>query len=93
MRSILAPPGGMPLDFDSVVTSERPGLARYFQHAVHDVGLAEDLTQEAFLRAARNVPSLRLILAGDGSLRPYLIDRIQESGLADRIWLPAWPLG
>lgn len=68
MRSILAPPGGMPLDFDSVVTTERPGLARYFQHAVHDVGLAEDLTQEAFLRAAQGWAAFR----GDCSPRTWL---------------------
>ncbi len=49
-----------------------------------------DTVLEAFLRAAPSTPSLRLILAGDGPLRPYLIDRIQETGLADRIWLPGY---
>lgn len=47
-----------------------------------------DAVVEGFLRAARREPSLRLILAGDGSLRPRLIDRIDASGLADRFWLP-----
>ena len=49
-----------------------------------------DTVLEAFLRAARTVPELRLILGGDGSLRPQLIDRIEQSGLADRIWLPGY---
>jgi glycosyltransferase involved in cell wall biosynthesis len=49
-----------------------------------------DTVLEAFLRASRYTPNLRLILAGDGPLRPYLIDRIQETGLADRIWLPGY---
>ncbi|MBM2842585.1 MAG: putative glycosyltransferase, partial [Anaerolineales bacterium] len=49
-----------------------------------------DVVVEGFLRAARREPSLRLILAGDGSLRPRLIDRIEASGLADRLWLPGY---
>jgi glycosyltransferase involved in cell wall biosynthesis len=43
---------------------------------------------EAFLRSARDIPALRLILAGTGSLRTFMIDRIEASGLADRFWLP-----
>jgi glycosyltransferase involved in cell wall biosynthesis len=43
---------------------------------------------EAFLRAAGDTPTLRLILGGDGSLQPQLIDRIERSSLADRFWLP-----
>jgi glycosyltransferase involved in cell wall biosynthesis len=46
-----------------------------------------DTVVEAFLRAAGRESSLRLILAGDGSLRPSLIAAIESSGLADRIWL------
>jgi glycosyltransferase involved in cell wall biosynthesis len=46
-----------------------------------------DTVVDAFLRAAGREPSLRLILAGDGSLRPRLIATIESSGLADRIWL------
>ncbi len=49
-----------------------------------------DTVVEAFLRAARRESRLRLILAGDGSLRPQLIDRIEASGLADRLWLPGY---
>ena len=49
-----------------------------------------DTVVEAFLRAARREPRLRLILAGDGSLRAPLIDRIEASGLADRLWLPGY---
>ena len=47
-----------------------------------------DTVVEAFLRASRREPRLRLILAGDGSLRARLIDRIEASGFADRLWLP-----
>jgi len=53
-------------------------------------GYGVDTVVEAFLRAARREPRLRLILAGDGSLRPRLIDRIEASGLADRVWLPGY---
>jgi glycosyltransferase involved in cell wall biosynthesis len=49
-----------------------------------------DTVVEAFLQAAGREPRLRLILAGDGSLRPQLIDRIEASGLADRLWLPGF---
>jgi glycosyltransferase involved in cell wall biosynthesis len=53
-------------------------------------GYGAETVLEAFLRAARRTPALRLILAGDGSLRPQLIDRIEASGLAERIWLPGY---
>ncbi|HMK07558.1 MAG TPA: glycosyltransferase family 4 protein [Anaerolineales bacterium] len=49
-----------------------------------------DTVVEAFLRAARRDADLRLILAGDGSLRPGLIERIESSGLADRFWIPGY---
>ena len=49
-----------------------------------------DTVVEAFLRAARRDPRLRLILAGEGSLRTPLIGRIEASGLADRFWLPGY---
>jgi glycosyltransferase involved in cell wall biosynthesis len=49
-----------------------------------------DTVVEGFLQAARRTPKLRLILAGDGSLRAPLIDRIEASGLADRVWLPGY---
>ena len=49
-----------------------------------------DTVVEAFLRAARREPRLRLILAGEGSLRPHLVDRIEASGFADRVWLPGY---
>lgn len=49
-----------------------------------------DTVLEAFLTAARDNPSLRLILAGDGPLRPWVIERVEASGLADRIWMPGY---
>jgi glycosyltransferase involved in cell wall biosynthesis len=51
-------------------------------------GYGVETVVEAFLRAARDVPALRLILGSTGSLRTFLIDRIKESNLADRFWLP-----
>ncbi len=59
MNSIAIPHKGTPLDFDSLVSAERPGLVRYFHHALHDAGMAEDLTQETFLRAARGWGAFR----------------------------------
>ena len=55
-----------------------------------EAGYGVETVLEAFLRAARHAPDLRLILAGDGSLRPPLIDRMEASGLAERIWLPGY---
>lgn len=49
-----------------------------------------DTVLEAFLRAARSDPALHLILAGNGSLRPHLITRLENSGLAGRVWLPGY---
>lgn len=53
-------------------------------------GYGVDTVVEAFLRAARVEPDLRLVLAGDGSLRPQLIDRIEASGQADRVRFPGY---
>ncbi len=44
----------------------------------------------AFRLAARHHPSLRLILAGGGSLRPRILRRVMDWGLADRVWLPGY---
>jgi RNA polymerase sigma-70 factor, ECF subfamily len=59
MNSIAIHHKGTPLDFDSLVTAERPGLVRYFHHALHDAGMAEDLTQETCLRAAHGWGAFR----------------------------------
>lgn len=59
MNSIAIARGGTPLDFDSLVAAERPGLVRYFHQALRDAALAEDLTQETFLRAARGWGAFR----------------------------------
>jgi glycosyltransferase involved in cell wall biosynthesis len=53
-------------------------------------GYGVDTVLQAFLRAARHEPSLRLILGGDGSLRPQLVARVEGSGMADRVWLPGY---
>jgi glycosyltransferase involved in cell wall biosynthesis len=43
-----------------------------------------------FLAAAPKAPNLRLILAGDGSLRSRVLAQIEGSEYADRIWLPGY---
>lgn len=44
----------------------------------------------AFLAAAPAAPDLRLILAGDGSLRSQVLALIEASDFKDRIWLPGY---
>lgn len=78
MNSIAIPHKGTPLDFDSLVTTERPGLVRYFHHAMRDAGWAEDLTQETLLRAARGWEAFR----GECSPRTWL-HRIAVNVLRD----------
>lgn len=45
-----------------------------------------DVTVEAFIRAAGENSSLRLLLLGDGSMREQLENRLEEAGLAERSW-------
>jgi len=45
---------------------------------------AVDVTVEAFIQAAADIPAIRLLLLGDGSQREKLETRLQEAGLADR---------
>jgi len=59
MRSVPTPLEGIPREFDSVVSVERPALARYFHHAMRDAGLADDLSQETFIRAAQGWGAFR----------------------------------
>ena len=49
-----------------------------------------DTVLEGFTLAARRDPSLRLILAGDGSLRSWVLAEVEASGLGERIWLPGY---
>jgi glycosyltransferase involved in cell wall biosynthesis len=51
-------------------------------------GYGLETVLEGFARAAARRQDLRLILAGDGSLRPWVLDFIERSGLESRIWLP-----
>ena len=78
MSSSATPRHGMFSDFDFLVIAERPGLVRYFHHAVRDAALAEDLTQETFLRAANGWRAFR----GDSSPRTWL-RRIAANVLRD----------
>ncbi len=45
---------------------------------------------DAFARIAPAHPDLRLVLAGDGPLRPALADRARRLGLGARVDLPGW---
>ena len=47
-----------------------------------------DLLVEGFLRAAKAEPRLRLLLLGNGSLRPQIYKRIQEYNMSDRVYMP-----
>lgn len=45
---------------------------------------------DAFARLARSHPEARLILAGDGDLRPLIEQRIAALGLADMVRITGW---
>ena len=45
---------------------------------------------EAFARVAADLPAARLVLAGDGELRPRIEARIAALGLADRVRITGW---
>lgn len=47
-----------------------------------------DLLVEGFLRAAKAEPKLCLLLLGNGSLRPQLLNRIQDHDMIDRVYMP-----
>jgi glycosyltransferase involved in cell wall biosynthesis len=47
-----------------------------------------DVLVEGFLRAAKAEPSLRLLLLGNGSLRADISERIRESDMIDRVYMP-----
>jgi RNA polymerase sigma-70 factor (ECF subfamily) len=68
MGSISVAPKATYSDYDALFTAEWSGLVRYFHGAVRDEGLAQDLAQEAFLRAARGLATFR----GDCSPKTWL---------------------
>ena len=45
---------------------------------------------EAFAQVAADLPAARLVLAGDGELRPRIEARIAALGLADRVRITGW---
>lgn len=56
-------------DFDRVVRQYWPRILRFFLAAVHDSDVAENLTQDCFLKAYRSRRSFR----GDSSLNTWLM--------------------
>jgi glycosyltransferase involved in cell wall biosynthesis len=47
-----------------------------------------DIAVEGFLKAAKQNDGLRLILLGDGSMSTQISQKIQQSGMADRVYTP-----
>lgn len=58
-----------PLGFDEAFTLHHRAVFRTARSVVRDAGLAEDVTQEVFLRLYRNLDST----PGDDGLRPWLL--------------------
>jgi RNA polymerase sigma-70 factor (ECF subfamily) len=58
-----------PLSFDEAFTLHHRAVFRTARSLVRDVGLAEDVTQEVFLRLYKNLDST----PGDELLRPWLL--------------------
>src|ERR687893_2869226 len=58
-----------PLSFDEAFTLHHRAVFRTARSVVRDVGLAEDVTQEVFLRLYRNLDST----PNDEGLRPWLL--------------------
>jgi RNA polymerase sigma-70 factor (ECF subfamily) len=56
-------------DFDALVRLYRPGILRFFVASVHDVHVAENLTQESLLRAYQSRSGFR----GDASVKTWLM--------------------
>lgn len=52
--------------------------------------LGVDLLLEGFIRAAEDEPRLRLLLLNDGSLSRQLRVRLEQSGMAGRVYLPGF---
>ena len=65
-------------DYNALFSAEWTGLVRYLRRAARDEGLAEDLAQETFLRAAQGLAAFR----GESSPRTWL-RRIATNVLRD----------
>jgi len=50
-------------------------------------GYGIEILVRGFIEAARAVPDLRLLMLGDGSLRPTVVRLLAEGGVADRVHL------
>lgn len=63
-----AEPQGTAWQFDTIYEQFRERIYRYIRHLVSDPELAEDLTQDVFLRAFRALPRM----SADSRLAPWL---------------------
>jgi RNA polymerase sigma-70 factor (ECF subfamily) len=63
-----APAASRPVTSDAIAEHYRPAILRYIRRLVGDAALAEDLTQETFLRVHRHLAELQEPAALDGWL-------------------------
>ncbi|MFJ6217204.1 sigma-70 family RNA polymerase sigma factor [Streptomyces sp. NPDC092296] len=71
MTTVTPPaPRQRPDPLDVIVAEHRAGLIAYAERLLHDRGLAEDVVQEAFIRAWRHIDRLH---GTEGSVRGWLL--------------------
>jgi RNA polymerase sigma-70 factor (ECF subfamily) len=68
LRGGTSPRALAPDSFEEIHASHREGILRYLHRMTRDLSLAEELTQESFLRVSRGLPSFR----GDSKLSTWL---------------------
>lgn len=82
-------PWGVDLDLFSPGSPAGTGDARRSRVVLstrrHETIYRVDVIVKAFVRAATSSPSLRLVVAGSGSLTPELEDLVDDSSVADRV--------
>jgi RNA polymerase sigma-70 factor (ECF subfamily) len=63
--------------FDEIVRALRPPVVRYVDHLVRDRALAEDVTQEAFVRCYRNLDRYQF----EGRFTTWLVQIARNAGI------------
>lgn len=49
-----------------------------------------DILIDAFNRIRKSYPELKLVILGDGELRPYLVDKVSKYALNDKVYMPGF---
>ncbi len=62
--------------FEALYARHAPTVMRFLHHLCHDAGLAEDLTQETFVRAWRAAPRFR----PEAAVRTWLLEIAKRRG-------------